>query len=446
MTNFEEKKPKRYTRFNEIYEDPYELFCNYLIGNISLSDIGQICKKVKINVEFRPTIYKILLNILPYDNPGSWTKLVQEQRQLYYKKLNNLLSQNENIIRFIECHHTKGTKQYEEIYCLLPSGKKELLSLIKLDIDRTFQDLDLFHNNKVKELLTKILYVNSIDNPNPSYCQGMNEILGTLFYAFLPSIRFNKFTNEQNAKENNNIVTNLEMLYSFLVDEEYFEADLFTVYSELMSRDLTLLYTYNDDKYRNRNNAINYDLKNLTNEDLIKSEESDLLKRIKKIFYIYLKKDKKYFEFLFGNIEPNLFLLRWILCMLDREISLRNVLWIWDCILFYEFVEFTIEKKNINKNINEDRENTDEPKEHIQRLNFLDYVCLAMILDLKRDIINSESSVILCKFLKFPNEKNIKNFMKESFNLAIAFNGGIDKWDNEKIKKTKNLLERSIDI
>ena len=346
MTNYdEEQKPKRFTRFNEIYEDPYENFCNYLIGNLSLYEIGQKCKKGTINSEFRPTLYKILLNILPYDNPSSWKQLIQNQRQIYYTKLNNLLSQNEHIIEFINCHSIKGSKIYEEIYCLLPKDQKELLSLIKLDIDRTFQDLDLFHNNKVKELLTRILYVNSIDNPDPSYCQGMNEILGSLFFAFLPSVRFNKFSKEQNDKENNNCISNLEMLYNFLVDEEYFEADLFTVYSELMSRDLTLLYTYNDDKYRNKNNLVNYDLKNLTIDDLIKSEESDLLKRIKKIFYIYLKTDKKYFEFLFGNIEPNLFLLRWILCMLDREISLRNVLWIWDCILFYEFVEFTVEKK-----------------------------------------------------------------------------------------------------
>jgi len=441
MTNYdEEQKPKRFTRFNEIYEDPYENFCNYLIGNLSLYEIGQKCKKGTINSEFRPTLYKILLNILPYDNPSSWKQLIQNQRQIYYTKLNNLLSQNEHIIEFINCHSIKGSKIYEEIYCLLPKDQKELLSLIKLDIDRTFQDLDLFHNNKVKELLIRILYVNSIDNPDPSYCQGMNEILGSLFFAFLPSVRFNKFSKEQNDKENNNCISNLEMLYNFLVDEEYFEADLFTVYSELMSRDLTLLYTYNDDKYRNKNNLVNYDLKNLTIDDLIKSEESDLLKRIKKIFYIYLKTDKKYFEFLFGNIEPNLFLLRWILCMLDREISLRNVLWIWDCILFYEFVEFTVEKKNINFNNNEDKENNEESKIHIQRLNFLDYVCLSMILDLKRDIINSESSVILCKFLKFPNEKNLKHIMKEAFNLAIALNGGIDKWDNEKIKKTKNLI------
>ena len=442
MSNYEDdQNMKHFSRFNRIYEDPYQDFCNYLIGNISLSDIGQNCKKGKINAEFRPTSYKILLNVLPYDKPGSWKKIVQEQRQLYYTKLNNLLSQNENISKFNNCHSIKGTKQYEDIFKLVPEDQKELLSLIKLDIDRTFQDLDLFHNHKVKEMLVRILYVNSLDNPDPSYCQGMNEILGTLFFSFLPSARFNKFTKEQIDAENNNEITNLEILYSYIVDDEHFEADLFIVYSELMSRDLTLLYTYNDDKYKNKNNAIKYDLANLAIEDLYKSEESDLLKRIKKIFYIYLKKDKKYFDFLYGNVEPNLFLLRWLLCMLNREISLKNVMWVWDCIFFYEFVEFTIEKKNVNLVFMNKEENQDTNGIHLSRLNFLDYVCLAMIMDLKRDIINSDSSIILSKFLKFPNEKNIKYIMKEAFKLSGALNGGIDKWDNDIIKKTKNLMD-----
>ena len=360
---------------------------------------------------------------------------------MYYKKLNNLLSQNENILKFINCHSIKGTKQYEDIFKLVPEGQKELLSLIKLDIDRTFQELDLYHNHKVKEMLVKILYVNSMDNPDPSYCQGMNEILGTLFFLFLPSARFNKFTKEQIDAENNNEITNLEILYSYIVDEEYFEADLFIVYSELMSRDLTLLYTYNDDKYKNKNNEVKYDLANLTIEDLYKSGESDLLKRIKKIFYIYLKTDKKYFNFLYGNLEPNLFLLRWLLCMLNREISLKNVMWVWDCIFFYEFVEFTIEKKNVNLVFMNKGENQDKDEIHISRLNFLDYICLSMILDLKRDIINSDSSIILSKFLKFPNEKNMKSIMKEAFKLSGALNGGIDKWDNDIIKKSKNLMD-----
>ena len=116
-------------------------------------------------------------------------------------------------------------------------------------------------------------------------------------------------------------------------------------------------------------------------------------------------------------------------------------MWVWDCIFFYEFVEFTIEKKNVNLVFMNKGENQDKDEIHISRLNFLDYICLSMILDLKRDIINSDSSIILSKFLKFPNEKNMKSIMKEAFKLSGALNGGIDKWDNDIIKKSKNLMD-----
>ena len=416
------------TRFNFVYEDPYKFFCDYLEGNITFSDIQKKCKSGKLNPETRCFIYKIFLNILPYNNPNSWKIVLCQKRDLYYKKLNTLLSKNENILKFINCHSIKGTKVYEELFALIPVEYKEILSLIKLDVDRTFQDLDLFHNNKIKELLTKILFVYSIDNPHPSYCQGMNEILGTLFLSFYPSLKFNKFSKEEIDKENNDIITNKEILYYFIVDEQFFEADLFTIYIELMSRNLTVLYSYNDDKYKNVKSFGAEDTKNLTLEDLKKSEESDLMKRIKKIFYIYLKNDQEYFELLNKSIEPNLFLLRWILCVLNREISLKNIFWIWDCILFYEFMEFTYERNNNDDNIKKDE------SDKITRLNFLDYICLAMIFDLKKELINSEPSVILCKFLKYPNEKNMKKIMKEAFKYSVSFNERNNFWDSDAIK------------
>ena len=416
------------TRFNFVYEDPYKFFCDYLEGNITFSDIQKKCKSGKLNPETRCFIYQIFLNILPYNNPNSWKIVLCQKRDLYYKKLNTLLSKNENILKFINCHSIKGTKVYEELFALIPVEYKEILSLIKLDVDRTFQDLDLFHNNKIKELLTKILFVYSIDNPHPSYCQGMNEILGTLFLSFYPSLKFNKFSKEEIDKENNDIITNKEILYYFIVDEQFFEADLFTIYIELMSRNLTVLYSYNDDKYKNVKSFGAEDAKNLTLEDLKKSEESDLMKRIKKIFYIYLKNDQEYFELLNKSIEPNLFLLRWILCVLNREISLKNIFWIWDCILFYEFMEFTYERNNNDDNIKKDE------SDKITRLNFLDYICLAMIFDLKKELINSEPSVILCKFLKYPNEKNMKKIMKEAFKYSVSFNERNNFWDSDAIK------------
>ena len=302
-------------------------------------------------------------------------------------------------------------------------------TVIKLDVDRTFQDLDLFHDDKVKEILCKILYVFSKDNPDPSYCQGMNEILGTLFYSFLSSFRFNKFTKEEQNENNNGKITNEEMLYYYLVDNNYIESDLFIIYSELMSRNMTVLYMYNDDRFRKKENEIKYDIKNLKEEDLEKSEESDLYKRIKKIFYIYLPKiDKQYFDYLVDYLEPNLFLLRWLLCILDREISLKHVLWIWDCILFYEFVEFTFIKKQVSTNE--------------KRLNFLDMVCLGMILDLKPLVTTNDQSIILCRFMKFPDEKNIREIIKKSVNLSNQFNGDNKIWNYNDIRKTINYIEK----
>ena len=242
---------KHFSRFNEVYENPYNFFCDYLEGNIKFLDIRKKCMAGKINSETRSFIYKMLLNILPYNDQNSWKNIVKNQRNLYFTKLNNLLSKDENILKFINCHAVKGTKTYEDLFRLIPVEIKEILSLIKLDVNRTFQDLDLFQNKKIKELLTKILFVYSIDNPHPSYCQGMNEILGTLFLSFYPSLIYNKFSKEEIENENNETITDKEKLYYYLFSDEFFEADLYTIYVELMSRDLTILYTYNDDKYKN---------------------------------------------------------------------------------------------------------------------------------------------------------------------------------------------------
>ena len=428
-SNKKTKEKKSLTRFNVIYEDPYKIFLKYIKGELNLHEIGQKCKNCQIYPEFRSILYRIFLGILPYNNPGCWKEKMEVKRKEYEVKLNNLLAKSDIIIPFINCHALKGTKEYENLFKQIPEEDRDLLSLIKLDVDRTFQDLDLFHDNKVKEILCKILYVFSKDNPDPSYCQGMNEILGTLFYSFLSSFRFNKFTKEEQNENNNGKITNEEMLYYYLVDNNYIENDLFIIYSELMSRNMTVLYMYNDDRFRKKENEVKYDIKNLKEEELEKSEESDLYKRIKKIFYIYLPKiDKQYFDYLVDYLEPNLFLLRWLLCILDREISLKHVLWIWDCILFYEFVEFTFIKKEVNTNE--------------KRLNFLDMVCLEMILDLKPLVTTNDQSIILCRFMKFPDEKNIREIIKKSVNLSHQFNGDIKIWNFNDIRKTVNYLEK----
>ena len=316
----------------------------------------------------------------------------------------------------MNCEEKKGTETYEKFSKLIPQEDYELIGLIKLDVDRTFQELDLFHNKKIKELLCKILYIYSKRNSDPSYCQGMNEILGTLFYALLPSMSLNSDT-LKNVKHDDKQL-DPEYLYEQITNDEFFEADLFQIYEELMSRDLKELYTYNDPRYRKKNNSI--DKKNLTLEQIYDSEDSDLGKRIKRIFYVYLKTiDKELFDFLVDQIEPDIFLFRWILCMLNREISLKNVIRIWDSILAYEFIEFTVNTVEVDKT----------------RLNYLDYFCLGMIEDLRENLLKAEEGgMLLMNFLQYPNEKNIKKVMRLAKKISIQLNNG-NLWEDDKLKE-----------
>lgn len=410
-------KNKRFlTRFGYVYEDPKISLSNYLVGGLNLYQICNKCINGKLEPEFRGILYKMFLNLIPFNEPQVWLKYLTESRNAYKSITKELIDSNVNILPFMNCEEKKGTETYEKFSKLIPQEDYELIGLIKLDVDRTFQELDLFHNKKIKELLCKILYIYSKRNSDPSYCQGMNEILGTLFYALLPSMSLNSDT-LKNIKHDDKQL-DPEYLYEQITNDEFFEADLFQIYEELMSRDLKELYTYNDPRYRKKNNSI--DKKNLTLEQIYDSEDSDLGKRIKRIFYVYLKTiDKELFDFLVDQIEPDIFLFRWILCMLNREISLKNVIRIWDSILAYEFIEFTVNTVEVDKT----------------RLNYLDYFCLGMIEDLRENLLKAEEGgMLLMNFLQYPNEKNIKKVMRLAKKISIQLNNG-NLWEDDKLKE-----------
>ena len=349
--------------------------------------------------------------------------------QYYYYESAKYLS-NKNILIFFLSPEKKGTKNYEKLYKNLPKNDEHLISLIKLDVDRTFQDYDLFHNKTIKEILCKILYVFSKENNVPSYCQGMNEILGTLLYIFLPGITCseNENENEENfinkinenkfdVNENKIDINDIDSLYNFLTNDIYFEADLYIIFNEIMNRDLKELYTYNNERYRNK--KYEYDKNNLTIEKIYKTDESELIKRIKKIFYINLKEiDSILFKELIDKIEPDIFLLRWLLCLLNREISLQNIMWIWDCIFFYEMVEFSV--NNVEKDFS--------------RLNFLDAICISMILNIKDDLINCEKGTVMMYVLSYPNEYNLKEIILNAVKISEKLFKK-DVWGNKKLNE-----------
>ena len=62
-------------------------------------------------------------------------------------------------------------------------------------------------------------------------------------------------------------------------------------------------------------------------------------------------------------------------------------------------------------------------------------------MDLRHLVAEEDQSIILCKFMKFPDEKNIRDIIKNSINISNKFNGDNKIWNNNDIRKTVNYFD-----
>jgi hypothetical protein len=377
-----------------------DMLSDIMRKKIKLKDLVKNTIDGQMPNDLKKILYKFFLGILPFDSHDKWEEIMINLREDYAKKV--VLHSTNSLFDEFELKSDIDTNQHNS-----SSKCEDFTNLIKLDIERTFQEIDLFRNNEVKESLVRVLSIWSKENQEIGYCQGMNEILGTLYYSLYPNLahQMHLETSTKNSKNEKDKA----YFYYFLNKEEFFEADIFFIFSEVMNKSLKNLYNYNDIKFRLKNGDPfdRIDKSCLSHEDISQAQHSDLKKRINKIFYFYLRiADKELFMHIFEKVEPYLFLFRWILCMLNREISLKNILHVWDCIFALEFLD--------SNTLNPE----DIPDAIKNNLNLLDYLCVAMICNIKEELMNEDDQCYLLSLLMhFPNENNIKAILQQALKL-----------------------------
>eukprot|EP00828_Plagiopyla_frontata_P021347 TRINITY_DN2788_c0_g1_i4.p1 TRINITY_DN2788_c0_g1~~TRINITY_DN2788_c0_g1_i4.p1 ORF type:complete len:183 (-),score=32.20 TRINITY_DN2788_c0_g1_i4:299-847(-) len=106
--------------------------------------------------------------------------------------------------------------------------------------------------------------------------------------------------------------------------------------------------------------------------------------RAKKILQYLENIDKELYTHLKGlDIEPQIFILRWIRCLVTREFHFQDALMFWDALFLSNY--FT---KNENKN---------------DGFIFADCICLAMMIFLKGNLLQrQEQTQCLQRLLKYP--------------------------------------------
>ncbi len=383
-----------YEKFLEIYKKKVDCF----------NDIFYYCRKGLLPQEYRIFTWQIFLNILPYNEPKEWKKITDDYRSNYYNDKSKYI--NNKIHNFIICNEEKGSEKYENVKKELLKQDCEILSLIKLDIIRTYQDIELFHDETIKEILCNVLYIFSKKNPNPGYFQGMSDICSIILYVLYKDYTINSDFIK------NDVGFLFYILYS---DNHFIEADLYCLFSRLMSKDLYLFFNYNNKRSFLSAKNLNEKLE-LTQSDIISCNDNILKKRVFNIFYIELKKlDEKLSKILIKEEELDYFLSRWYLCLFCREFSIEKTIKLWDIIFCYEFLQFHF---NIDNN-----DNINKKKNH---LNFLDYIALSMFINVKNRMKkDDEEKHNLHIMTHYPEGLNVIRIIYDAVSISKKYNGNI---------------------
>ncbi|XP_018578078.1 TBC1 domain family member 13 isoform X2 [Anoplophora glabripennis] len=174
------------------------------------------------------------------------------------------------------------------------------------------------------EVVERILFLYAKLNPGQGYVQGMNEIIGPIYYAFAcdPDITF----------------------------REYAESDCFFCFTNLMSEIRDFFIKSLDESERGINKMMSKMLVELKNCDL------DIWLRFQQL-----------------DLKPQFYSFRWITLLLSQEFPLPDVLRIWDSL-------FSDEK----------------------RFDFLIYVCCAMIVILRNQLLEGDFPSNLKLLQNFP--------------------------------------------
>jgi len=363
-----------------------------------MKDIDLIKKCKLTNIE-RNLSWLFFLNIIPIKNPSSWNKIISLEREQYSKLRHKYITTE--IESFIELKRENDTMKYDNYKSIINEEEFELLNLIKNDIKRTFQEDEIFKLDIVKKKLVTILYIYSKENPELGYQQGMNDICGVFLYVLYKDFYL------KSGFEKDELTSMYSLIHS---NNVYLEYDTYLIFNKFMQKGSRQFFLYNKPIYKENilgSKTVEEKMK-LTIEDILSTKDSELKKRINILFYIHFKQiDQNFFDFLKNYIYPELFILRWYLCVFTREFKLSQVVLIWDLIIMYEYIE---------TNLSKSEKKEDQIKTH---LNFIDSVALGMLYFFKTEIMQKEDkNDIMSGIMHYPaSELNIEKLCKKSIEI-----------------------------
>jgi TBC1 domain family protein 5 len=328
--------------------------------------------------KMRWTAWRAFLGLFPIGSEAKTAETLKKSREYYYKEYDRFTNIRSNTKEVVDDPLSKGTNNPWNSFF----EDNELRNTIKQDVDRTYQDRDFFLSKKIKDLLSNVLFVWSKLNPTVSYRQGMNEIAGLLtFVCFMENTT--NITNKTEFTEG----------YLELNDEKHSEADIFTMFNKIMDLGQKDMFNPNPinpstvkNLYKRMDRIFGSSMGEATRPKsaLIARSgniQENLLETIDEQLYTHMKKI---------GVEPQVYLLRWIRCMLAREFRMSDSIIVWDSLFAFYY----------------------QGRGEAKTLEMIDYMCLGMLQFVRHDLLmKDDSSLCYARLMKYPPVENVASII-----------------------------------
>ncbi|ORX98101.1 RabGAP/TBC [Basidiobolus meristosporus CBS 931.73] len=350
----------------------------------------------------RSVCWKIYLDCLPSLDTSSWVLALQQQRQ-YYEDLKKRFVFDPNAeetaqeAQNLAVNNPLSLDQESPWIQYFKDG--ELRKIIRQDVERTFPDYEYFHSTTAQTRLTDMLFIYCKLHEDVSYRQGMHELLAPI----LQIVDDECLEVSSLPEEDNELPSEL---IKEVLNPEYVEHDTFSLFTNLM-KSAKQWYEFNDELSNQRTlRALKTMGKSLDESNLLGSQtlpmtpnQTPIMVKCTRIHHELLKVyDPQLYAYLESlQIEPQLYGIRWLRLLFGREFPLEELPRLWDGI-FADGAD----------------------------LGLVDYICVAMLLYIREDLLAADYAMCLHRIMKFPSVADLTIFIKQALHLRDHpnFDGG----------------------
>ncbi|ORY25154.1 rab-GTPase-TBC domain-containing protein [Naematelia encephala] len=239
----------------------------------------------------------------------------------------------------------------------------DLRATIRQDVERTFPDMPYFQLESVRKSMTTALFLFSVLNPDVGYRQGMHELLATCYLAVdRDSLRYQ----QSHLEGSSEAAIRDEAMYATL-DRQYVEHDAFGIFVEIMKPGKAFY------EWRAEEGPVRVQIPPRPKNTA--AQQAPIITRCNHIHNVLIRRiDPQLWERLESEgVEAQIWAIRWLRLIFTRELPFPLAMRIWDGVF------------------------ADDPG-----LAILDYICVAMLLLIRNELLEADYPTLLTHLLHYP--------------------------------------------